>query len=143
MENVIWETGLLGLFISAFVSSTLAPGSSEAVLAYLVLNTDISYYWLGATATLGNTLGAITTLLLGYLPSARLSKRFAKKFHDPKAIELLRKWGLLALLFSWLPIIGDGLCFAAGLLRLSLTWSIIFIAVGKAARYAALIYILV
>ena len=133
---------LWGLFISAFISSTLAPGGSEILLAFLVLNSDIPHHWLGLTATVGNTLGALTTLLLGYLTALKLPIGRLKKSYNHKAVDLLRKWGVFALLFSWLPIIGDALCFAAGWLKLTVLWATIFIAVGKAARYSALIYLL-
>lgn len=134
---------LWGLFTSAFISSTLAPGGSELVLAYLVLNSDISYVLLGTVATIGNTLGALTTLALGYFPAHLLSGRYAKKFHHPGAFELLKKWGMYTLLFSWLPIIGDALCFAAGCLRLPVLRATAFIITGKALRYSVLIYYLV
>lgn len=134
---------LWGLFTSAFISSTLAPGGSELVLAYLLLNSDISYILLGTVATAGNTLGALTTMLLGYFPAHLLSGRYAKKFYNPKALELLRKWGVYALLFSWLPVIGDALCFAAGWLRLPVLRATVFIVTGKALRYSVLIYYLV
>ncbi|MDE0512584.1 MAG: DedA family protein [Gammaproteobacteria bacterium] len=133
---------LWGLFTSAFISSTLAPGSSEVVLAYLVLNSDIPNSVLGTVATAGNTLGALTTMFCGYLPARLLSGRFAEKFRHPKAFELLRKWGVYALLLSWLPVIGDALCFAAGWLRLSILRATMFIMAGKAARYTILIYLL-
>lgn len=134
---------LWGLFTSAFISSTLAPGGSEVVLAYLVLNSDISYVLLGTVATAGNTLGALTTMLLGYFPALLFSGRYAKKFHDPRAFELLKKWGIYTLLLSWLPIIGDALCFAAGWLRLPVLRATAFIITGKAVRYSVLIYFLV
>ena len=134
---------LWGLFTSAFISSTLAPGGSELVLAYLVLNTDISYILLGTVATTGNTLGALTTYLLGYFPAHGLSARYADKLHNPRAIALLRKWGMFTLLFSWLPVIGDAFCFAAGWLRLSALPATAFIITGKALRYSVLIYYLV
>ena len=134
---------LWGLFISAFVSSTLAPGGSEVVLAYLVLNSAISYYWLGIVATIGNTLGALTTYLLGYFPAHRISVRYAEKLHNPRAIGLLHRWGMYTLLFSWLPVIGDAFCFAAGWLRLPVLRATAFIITGKALRYSILIYYLV
>lgn len=133
---------LWGLFTSAFISSTLAPGGSEAVLAYLVLNSDIPNSVLGTVATVGNTLGAMTTLFCGYVPARLLSGRYTEKFHHPKAFEWLRKWGVYALLFSWLPVIGDALCFAAGWLRLSVLEALVYITTGKAIRYAVLIILL-
>jgi len=49
---------LWGLFVSAFISSTIAPGGSEAVLAYLVTEQLQPVMLLVAVATIGNTLGA-------------------------------------------------------------------------------------
>jgi len=46
------------------------------------------------------------------------------------------------LLLSWLPVIGDPLCAAAGWLRLHWLLSLVFIGVGKTARYAVLLYLL-
>jgi membrane protein YqaA with SNARE-associated domain len=47
----------------------------------------------------------------------------------------------LALLLSWLPVVGDGLCFAAGWLRLPLLGGVIAIAVGKIARYSFVVFL--
>ena len=44
-------------------------------------------------------------------------------------------WGSPALLFSWLPLIGDALCLAAGWLRLHWLPCLLFMAAGKFARY--------
>jgi membrane protein YqaA with SNARE-associated domain len=43
-------------------------------------------------------------------------------------------------LFSWLPVIGDPLCFAAGWLRINALQATLFIAAGKAARYAVVLF---
>ena len=53
-------TGEWGLFLSAFISSTIAPGGSEAVLAYMVSQGHYSVNYLLALAVIGNTLGAMT-----------------------------------------------------------------------------------
>jgi membrane protein YqaA with SNARE-associated domain len=47
------------------------------------------------------------------------------------------------LFLSWLPVIGDGLCFAGGWLKLPLFFSVLAILIGKALRYSALAYIFV
>jgi len=50
---------LLGLFLSAFLSATLLPGSSEAALAAAVAaKLGEPWLWVAAT-TAGNTLGAL------------------------------------------------------------------------------------
>lgn len=132
--------GLTGLFVSAFVSSTIAPGGSEAVLAYLVSQQAASFSELILTATLGNTLGALTTWGLGAWASKKYPAETILNNQRQKSLQTVRAWGCWALLFSWLPIIGDGLCFAGGWLRLSLFSSLIAITLGKGLRYMAVAY---
>ncbi len=131
---------LLGLFASAFISSTVAPGGSEAVLAYMVSTKIYPADSLIAIATIGNTLGALTTWGLGYWTAKKypVDRVFSEK--RQQSIDTVSKWGGWALLLSWLPVIGDGLCFAGGWLKLSLTTSVIAIFVGKAVRYIAVAY---
>jgi membrane protein YqaA with SNARE-associated domain len=62
-----------------------------------------------------------------------------RKPAQQRAIERLRRFGSPALLLSWLPVVGDPLCFAAGWLRQSFLLSLLFIALGKAARYTAIV----
>ncbi|MCU0734120.1 MAG: DedA family protein [Methylotetracoccus sp.] len=131
--------GLWGLFASAFVSSTLAPGGSEAVLAYLVTRGHFSGASLLGVATLGNTLGAITTWALGSLLASRFPVENALTSGRQRAVARVRRWGVPLLLFSWLPLVGDGFCFAAGWLRLPFSSSLIAIALGKALRYGAIL----
>ena len=54
----------------------------------------------------------------------------------------LQHWGSPLLLLSWLPVIGDPLCVAAGWLRLHWLLSLVMIGVGKTARYAVLLYLI-
>lgn len=133
--------GLTGLFISAFISSTIAPGGSEAVLAYLVNQSPASAQQLVIIATIGNTLGALTTLGLGILASKKYPAESTLIGHHQKSLSTVRNWGAWALFFSWLPVIGDGLCFAAGWLRLSFTSSLVAIFLGKGLRYLAVAYV--
>jgi len=131
---------LWSLFGSAFVSATLAPGGSEAVLAYLAARAEFSPDVLLLTATSGNTLGAVTTWGLGFLTAARYPAERLSKPRQQKAVASVRRWGLPILLLSWLPLVGDGFCFAAGWLRLPFWRSVLAIAAGKALRYAAVVY---
>lgn len=132
--------GLWGLFISAFVSSTLAPGGSEAVLAYLAHQGHGSGMHLLGVATLGNTLGALTTWVLGYIVGIRFPASAVLPAQRLRAINRVRRFGTPLLLLSWLPLLGDGFCFAAGWLRLPFGVSMAAIAVGKALRYAAILW---
>lgn len=129
------------LFITAFISSTLFPGGSEAVLAYLVSESNHSLLFLVLVATLGNTLGAMTSWGIGRLISIRYSTEKLSKASQQKAVERLQKYGSPVLLLSWLPIIGDPLCVAAGWLRIHWLYSLLFIAVGKLLRYIVVVYL--
>jgi membrane protein YqaA with SNARE-associated domain len=119
---------LTGLFASAFLAATLLPGGSEVVL-YAVLAHDPSRLWLTlGVATLGNTLGALTSYALGRLIPRR-------KAAAPRALAWMRSGGAPVLVLSWVPLVGDALCVAAGWLRLPLGAATMFIAAGKFARY--------
>jgi len=132
------DWSLWGLFLSAFISSTLLPGGSEAVLVLLAAESGTDKLLLLAVATLGNTLGGMSSWALGRVIVWRFpARRFAAK--EQRAIARLQRWGSPALLLSWLPVVGDPLCLAAGWLRIHWLPSLVFIAVGKAARYAVLL----
>ncbi len=129
------------LFFSAFISSTLFPGGSEAVLAYLSSDTAQSLFLLVLVATLGNTLGGMSSWLVGRLISIRYPTTRLDKPSQQQAVERLQKYGSPVLLLSWLPVIGDPLCVAAGWLRIHWLWSLLFIAVGKCLRYVVVVYL--
>ena len=124
------DLSLWALFASAFVSSTILPGNSEIVLAAVVKGGGAPLAAAIAVATLGNTLGGMTTYGIGRLLPSRIP--------EGKAIARVRHFGAPALLLSWLPFVGDALCAAAGWLRLNWIACTLAMAAGKAARYAAL-----
>ncbi len=130
------NTGLWGLFISAFISSTIAPGGSEAVLAYMVSEQMFNVNLLILVATIGNTLGALTTWFLGILAAKKFPAEELLSEKKQKSLGFVKRWGVWTLFFSWLPIVGDGLCFAGGWLKLPFLFSLIAILIGKAIRYA-------
>lgn len=134
--------GLPGLFLSAFLSSTLLPGGSEALLAALALHGAHEPLALLAVATVGNALGGMTSWGIGWWLARRFPDRTLEGHHHQRAAERLRRWGSPLLLLSWLPVVGDPLCVAAGWLRMGWLPSLIFIALGKGARYALLLSLL-
>jgi membrane protein YqaA with SNARE-associated domain len=118
------------LFGSSFLSATLLPGSSEALLIALLIAQKASVYGLIVAASLGNTLGGLTNILLGRL----LPLKRQGRWHDT-AMTWLHRLGPAALLFSWLPVVGDLLCVLAGWLRFAWLPAMLFLAVGKTLRY--------
>lgn len=118
-----------GLALSAFLAATVLPGGSEAVLAgLLALRPELGPAAL-VTATVANTAGGMSTWLLGrLLPRKEATPRLAT----------VQRWGSVALLLSWVPVLGDALCAAAGVLRLNWAACLLWMAVGKGLRYAAI-----
>ena len=110
------------------------------MLAFLVSTTNLSPLWLLCVATVGNSLGAVTTFGLGVLAAMGYPvENLAGSYHE-KALNTVRRWGVTALFISWLPVIGDAFCLAAGWLRLPFILSLVAITLGKAIRYAIVIY---
>lgn len=139
-----WQQHALWLmFASAFLSATILPGNSEVVFITLAIPKltlssvfgDVSLLIL--IATLGNGLGSMTTFYLG----SRLPKLDSEKPRVLWVMDKLKRYGAVALLLSWLPIVGDVFCAVAGWLRLNLITSSFFIFLGKFFRYIALLFI--
>ena len=127
--NVTAENGLWGLLAASFLSATVLPGGSEALLWGFLRLYPGDYWWAILVSTCGNTAGGMTTWWCGYaLP------RWQKLEHLPHK-ETLQRWGSPVLLLAWAPLIGDALCLAAGWLRLHWLPCCLFMAVGKFARY--------
>lgn len=127
MSDVLTYASMFG---SSFLSATLLPGSSEALLIALLIAKKTSVYGLLLAASLGNTLGGLTNILIGRL----LPLKRQGRWHDT-AMTWLHRLGPAALLFSWLPVIGDLLCVFAGWLRFAWLPAMLFLAIGKTLRY--------
>jgi membrane protein YqaA with SNARE-associated domain len=136
-------SGIWALFFSAFISSTIAPGGSEAVLAFMVSQNPYQAELLVAVATAGNTLGAMTTWGLGVLAAKKFPASSHLSENKQKAITIIKNRGIWVLLFSWLPLIGDVLCFAGGWLKFPWLPACLLILAGKFGRYALIAWALI
>lgn len=130
-----------GLFLSAFISSTLLPGGSEAVLGVLAAGGGHDVAVLVTVATLGNTLGGMTSWGIGWLLARRWPGDDPAKPAHRRAVLRVRRRGAPALLLSWLPVVGDPLCVAAGWLRIPFWRSLLLIGAGKLGRYVVVVWI--
>jgi membrane protein YqaA with SNARE-associated domain len=96
---------------------------------------------LTATATIGNTLGAVINWGLGRWLAHYADRPWFPA--SPKRLEqaasLFRRYGSWSLLFSWVPIVGDPLTVIAGVSRIPFSTFLILTAIGKLARYLLLI----
>jgi len=124
------EAGLASLFLVSFLSATLLPGGSELALLALVKLHPEETTAAFVLATIGNTLGGVTTYWMA---------RVLPELKDIHRLALARRWGAPVLILAWAPVIGDALCAAAGWLRLPWLPSVLWMALGKAARYGVVI----
>lgn len=119
-------TSLWTLFASSVLAATLLPGGSEAVL-FGVLKLNPHHFWPAiAVATVGNTLGGMSSYLIG---------RLIPRKQEIRHIAWVERYGASALLLAWVPLVGDPLCVAAGWLRVNPWLSALCMAIGKFARY--------
>lgn len=132
LEFFTGESAQWALFASAFASSTILPGASEAVLAAAVAADPEAVLKLMVTAGIGNTLGGATSYVLGRI--------FPKAEVKGRAGAWLEKYGAWSLLLSWMPLVGDALTVGAGWMRLNFWACMTALAAGKFARYAFVAY---
>jgi len=136
------HAALWALFVSAFISASLLPGGSEVLLFGLAAAGYQDPYTLLLTASLGNTLGGMSSWLVGRIIAWRYpSHRLISSDRYQSAVQRVQRWGTPALILSWMPVIGDPLCVVAGWLRTGLPATVFFIALGKVLRYSAVLWL--
>lgn len=127
---MISAVALASLFGSSFLSATLLPGNSEVLLVALLSAGSAMPAALVLSASVGNTLGGITNVIIG---------RFLPQLKPQRGLHVAQGWlkrfGPAALLLSWVPVIGDVLCVLAGWLRMPWGPVVFFMFIGKAVRY--------
>lgn len=134
------DLGLPGLFLAAFLAATILPFSSEALLAVMALG-PWSTWSLWICASLGNTLGGLSSYGLGRLGDGRRLGRWfgASPEKVDRVTDRVRRSGVWSALLCWLPVIGDPIAIALGLFRAPVGPVSILMFVGKAARYAVVL----
>ncbi len=135
-------TSYFFLFASAFLAATILPFYSEVVL-FGLLRAGYDPTLLVIVASVGNTLGAVVNWLLGlYILHFQTRRWF---YFKPEQIEKAQGWfnryGFWTLLLAWLPIGGDALTLAAGIMRVPLWLFLVLVAVGKTARYVSIVFL--
>lgn len=138
-EKMAFESlGLLGLFLTTFLSATILPFSSEAILLFFLAK-DVNPLLCLTIATLGNSMGGLTNYFLG-----RLGNPLWLKYVGVKQEKIIKheKWviqyGSFLAFFSWLPFVGDPLLVVLGSFRSKIIPTISWMVVGKLLRYFVL-----
>jgi membrane protein YqaA with SNARE-associated domain len=132
----------LSLFFSGLLAATLFPASSEVLLLALQQQ-GYQPVWLFIAATAGNTLGSCINWYLG-LSLLRFEQR---RWFPLSAGQLetarqhFQRFGVWSLLLAWLPVVGDPLTLAAGVLKVRFRVFLPLVLLGKAARYGVLLWL--
>ncbi len=130
------EHGYVALFCTSFLAATILPLSSEFLLSLLLLN-DYNAFNAVIIGTAGNVLGAIVNYGLGHQGNKLVLQRWlrlsSQEIHH--AEKRFKKYGLFSLCFAWVPIIGDPLTVAAGLLKINFGAFLLLVTAGKLLRY--------
>jgi membrane protein YqaA with SNARE-associated domain len=131
------QYGLSTVFFVSIVSATLLPlGSEPAVFGLIKLNPEM--FWPAiAVATAGNTIGGAISWWMGYGVEVLYEHVQHKRLHL-RALNWLEGFGPKACLLSWLPGVGDPLCAVAGWLKLPFWPCVMYMAIGKFARYVTM-----
>ncbi|MBR4988477.1 MAG: DedA family protein [Bacteroidaceae bacterium] len=131
------DYGYWGMGILAFLSGTVVPIASEALLL-IFLGLGMNAVGITLVATLGNTLGGITCFMLGSLASKEWLMRFFKipEKRMKRADKLIQKYGYWTASISFVPALGETLLVMLGIMRVDKTKVIVVMAIGKLIRYA-------
>ncbi len=130
------EWGYIGLFLASFLSATVIPFSSEAVLAAMLFGGANPWVTVGI-ASLGNWLGGMSTYGLGYLGKLEWLEKYlgVEKTKVQKWKPRIDRYGSFFAVLSFLPVIGDVLCVALGYFRAHFWLTAFWMMVGKLGRY--------
>ena len=140
LESLLLDYGYTGLFLASFLASTILPFGSEGIVVILIyMGFNVPAVVL--VASTGNFLGACTSYYIGLKGRGYIEKYLRIGPEKIKKAEIyFSKYGSYVLLFTWVPIIGDALTVAGGLLRLRFLIFSIFVFTGKFLRYLAIAY---
>lgn len=136
---MVITTSLVGLFVAAFVAATIVPFQSEVVFVALQVAGKVPVWAMVAVASVGNTLGSLVNYYIGQGITRFESKRWfpATPAQMARAERWFARWGVWALLVSWLPV-GDVMTVVAGVMRTPVWLFVALVGIAKTSRYIGL-----
>ena len=133
--------GYMGMLIAAFLAASILPFSSEAVMVGLQA-VGLDPVALIAYGTIGNVLGSMFNYTIGRLGKMEWIEKYlhVKKEDLDKAHKFMAGKGAWMGLLSVIPVIGDVITVALGLMRANVVIVVISVTISKLARYMLLVY---
>lgn len=141
IEELLMNYGYISLFLSSFLGSTILPLGSEGLVLLMIIK-KFNLLAIAIVASLGNIAGGITCYWMGYKGRSDRVLKFFRISNErfEKYEKLFAKYGVIVLLFSWLPIMGDIIIISSGILKYKFLYFITYVFIGKFGRYLILIY---
>ena len=118
----------------AFFAATILPFSSEAAFV-VAMKSGMPFWHAMFAASSGNLLAIIFNYYLGYFLYEKTKTKLLSSKIGAKSFTFGHRYGYVALLFSWLPVVGDPLTVVAGLVRLKFVLFVIIAGALRVGRY--------
>lgn len=135
-----YELGLTGLFLACFLSATIIPFTSEAIVLFF-LASGFDAWLILLIATSGNVAGSVLNYFMGRIVKReKLEKQFKSPENKERFFQIVSKYGAYSGILAWIPIIGDPLTILLGYLRIPFYRCLFWIFLGKVSRYAVIIF---
>ncbi len=135
------QYGYAGMFVAAFVAGSVFPFSSEAVMVGLQL-AGLHAMPLFLSATAGNFLGSMFNYGVGHLGRLEWVERYLHI--PPHKVNDAQQWrnrgGAWIGFFSFIPVLGSVISVTLGFMRANVWITSLSIFLGKAIRYALLVW---
>ena len=135
--------GYWGMFVASFIAGSVFPFSSEAVLTALQLS-GLDPLRLFLAATVGNVGGSMFNYGVGTLGKMEWIEKYLHV--KPEKIQRTSRWmeryGAWIGILCFLPILGSVIAVTLGFTRANPWLSLLTITLGKAARYALLVFVI-
>lgn len=143
MIDILESWGYWGMFIAAFIAGSVFPFSSEVILTALQL-AGLNPMQLFVSATIGNVGGSMFNYGVGRLGKMEWIERYLhvepEKLH--RAERWMERYGAWIGVLCFLPVIGSVIAVTLGFTRANPWLSLLTITIGKATRYALLVFVI-
>ncbi len=130
------------MFIAAFIAGSVFPFSSEAVMVGLQL-AGMAPLPLFLSGTIGNIAGSMFNYGIGSLGKIEWIEKYlhVKREKVGNTLRFMEFWGAWLGVLCFLPILGSVIAVTLGYARANVWVSFLSISIGKAVRYAIVIYL--
>ena len=131
----------MGMLVAAFLAASILPFSSEAVMVGLQA-AGLAPVLLIVYGTVGNVLGSMFNYTIGRLGKMEWIEKYlhVKKEDLDKAHRFMAGRGAWMGLLSVIPVVGDVITVALGLMRANVVIVVISVTISKLLRYVLLVY---